>query len=118
MAVEVHRQIQFFVPRRNTKITLSDLQDDHYQPMTVSTRVIHSFQHDLESIFWIIVWTLTARIKIAELQKYAMSIFRNNHDCPLKHELCLTHPDKLVWEIQQRDKSGALENMINPTEYL
>ncbi|PPQ78291.1 hypothetical protein CVT25_011750 [Psilocybe cyanescens] len=39
--------------------------------------VIHNFQHDLESVWWILLWTLTCRIVHAPCNTWALPIFQN-----------------------------------------
>ncbi len=40
-------------------------------------QVIYNFQYDLESVWWIILWTLLARVTHAPGQKYALEIYVN-----------------------------------------
>lgn len=45
-----------------------------------TTRVIHNFQHDLESLWWILPWTVTCRIDSDAAFAYGRPIFVNQTD--------------------------------------
>jgi len=74
--------------RTEEEIEAIDLQQEHSNrnrslpgtPCDVEPThqyVVHNFQHDLESLWWIILWTLTHRTKYAEARQYAKKIFQN-----------------------------------------
>ena len=48
-----------------------------YRPGPSRTVVVHNFQHDIESIFWIALYTVTAHIDHEPGQEFAKRIFRN-----------------------------------------
>ncbi|EAU89792.2 other/FunK1 protein kinase [Coprinopsis cinerea okayama7 len=48
-------------------------------PTIVAPRiVIHGFQHDLESVWWIILWLITMRVAEDLPRKFGKRVFRNN----------------------------------------
>ncbi|KAG8938392.1 hypothetical protein FRC04_008941 [Tulasnella sp. 424] len=65
--------------------------------------VLHNFQHDLESIFWIVLWTLLARFpptqrSTEEQRKFEAelySIFQNASTCPPGRERVFTRRGEL-----------------------
>jgi len=38
--------------------------------------VVHNFQHDVESVWWITLWTLTGRVDHVEAKNYANAVFQ------------------------------------------
>lgn len=53
--------------------------------------VIHNFQHDVESLWWISLYTATARIEHAPSQQYAKKIFQHRTDLWDDRGECLLH---------------------------
>ncbi|TFK45769.1 hypothetical protein OE88DRAFT_1096107 [Heliocybe sulcata] len=54
MAVEIASELHIFVPQRGFRRKADSIRVHH---------VIHNFQHDLESFFWLLLWTLLDRIE-------------------------------------------------------
>jgi len=53
-------------------------------PPKPDVHVVHNFQHDLESLWWSVVWTLTHRSGHTPAREYADRIFQNQ--MTLSHE--------------------------------
>ncbi|PPQ88974.1 hypothetical protein CVT25_005073 [Psilocybe cyanescens] len=43
-----------------------------------SNGIVHNFQHDLESVWWIILWTITCRVAGNPAQLFGQQIFHNS----------------------------------------
>ncbi|PPQ88968.1 hypothetical protein CVT25_005067 [Psilocybe cyanescens] len=56
--------------------------------------VIHNFQHDLESVWWIMLWSLTARIQHKLSNNWAKTIFQNTLQLSTPRKRCFT---KSIW---------------------
>jgi len=52
-------------------------EPNHAAPAQHRNAIIYNFQYDLESVWWIILWTLLARIAHAPGQEYAFRIYVN-----------------------------------------
>jgi hypothetical protein len=61
---------------------------DH-RPDPSRTVVVHNFQYDIESIFWIALYTVTAHIDHGPGRKFAKLIFRNTVVLHLARAKCL-----------------------------
>ncbi|TFK28321.1 hypothetical protein FA15DRAFT_691960 [Coprinopsis marcescibilis] len=58
----------------------SDFTEEHtilIQSILTAVLIKHSFQHDLESIWWIVLWLITMRVDHAISRDYAKDIFQN-----------------------------------------
>ncbi|KAG9018847.1 hypothetical protein FRB90_008960 [Tulasnella sp. 427] len=66
MAVEIHKQIPFARTRSKPSVPPSNVVPVKHeaQPTTHVCGVIHNFQHDLESIFWVLLWTMLRRVPL------------------------------------------------------
>jgi len=53
-----------------------------YAPPRSDVHVVHNFQHDLESLWWAVLWTLTYRSGHAPARIYAGRIFQNQMTLP------------------------------------
>lgn len=51
--------------------------------------VVHNPQHDLESFWWILLWSITARIDNVKSKEFVKSIFVNSIDDSQAREHCL-----------------------------
>lgn len=49
----------------------------------------HNFQHDNESFFWSLLWTISARINNQDLEAYASCFFRADVDCSRARETAM-----------------------------
>lgn len=65
----------------------SDADDSVLRPP-----VVHNFQHDLESVWWIVLWTCTLRVNYEPSRTWARTIFRNSNKLCRERELCFTSP--------------------------
>lgn len=61
--------------------TRNVLAEEPGPPMKTPDPVVYNFQHDLESLWWIILWILTTRVDHLDSQLYAQSIFINELGC-------------------------------------
>jgi hypothetical protein len=52
--------------------------------------IIYNFQHDLESIWWILMWTLTARVPHNPSRDFASKIFQNRISLTRERADCIT----------------------------
>jgi hypothetical protein len=52
-------------------------------------QVIYNFQHDLESVWWILMWTLTARVLHQPSTDFAKTIFKNQTSLWHEREVCI-----------------------------
>ncbi|KAG9000437.1 hypothetical protein FRB90_011824, partial [Tulasnella sp. 427] len=64
--------------------------------------VIHNFQHDVESVFWVVLWTLLMRLrsdasreKSADFHSQLSEIFQYTGDCSPRREKLLTGKNEL-----------------------
>ncbi|KAA1476318.1 hypothetical protein DENSPDRAFT_505805 [Dentipellis sp. KUC8613] len=51
--------------------------------------MIHNFEHDLESLFWLFLWTITVRTGDTRTQDLVSSIFVHSSDCSVDREKAL-----------------------------
>jgi len=69
---------------------------ESFEKQTVETertpQVVHNFQHDLESVWWILLWTITCRIAHPPSQAYAKTIFDNSMRSSLQRYDALAEP--------------------------
>jgi hypothetical protein len=82
MAIEIMNQRLFYQPVAEIPATLL-LEQLMVAPSTTYPRSVHhNFQHDVESFFWLLLWTLTGRLDDDKIQNYSKSIFQNSPFCP------------------------------------
>ncbi|KIO21041.1 hypothetical protein M407DRAFT_29307 [Tulasnella calospora MUT 4182] len=107
MAIEIQRQVLIYDPNPLTAWSMPELDGDVPQSnLQTPTGVIHNFEHDMESIFWLFLWTLLLRFpskRSAEQKKEfagALSaIFQDTTLCPPEREHIFT-------------RSGALNTLL------
>lgn len=76
MPFEIQSGEQLFVRKL---VTHSDPWLETHLDVTASPLpVIHNFQHDLESLWWIVLWIVTMRMNHPPSQKHARPIFQNS----------------------------------------
>lgn len=46
----------------------------------IAEPIVHNFQHDVESIWWIALWTLTSRVGYHPAKEYANTVFQTTLD--------------------------------------
>jgi hypothetical protein len=104
---------------RKLNFNVDELDEDG--PETTVTQpaphqvVIYNFQHDLESIWWILMWTLTARVSHDPSILFASKIFQN------KTSLCRERADCILEDISLRLRNCleiSLRRFIRPLEML
>ncbi|PPQ85559.1 hypothetical protein CVT25_006729 [Psilocybe cyanescens] len=54
--------------------------------------VVHNFLHDLESLWWLILWTLTSRIQDPKCKNWLALVFQNITDLSSKRRRCFEYP--------------------------
>lgn len=86
-----------------------DLEPDPIPP------VIHNFQHGVESLFWVILWTYLARLKDSEghLPERIMSLlphlFQNSSKCPTWRRHALFAPNEFWIKLRAAFTDGPQE---------
>jgi hypothetical protein len=60
------------------------------KPEKNGPQVIYNFQHDLESVWWILMWTLIARVLYRPSSDFANMIFKNQTSLWHEREMCIT----------------------------
>ncbi|KAF4623082.1 hypothetical protein D9613_001538 [Agrocybe pediades] len=87
MPIEILKQSYLYLDLDSIEATAGgdtpDASDAPAQPHVVVT---HNFQHDLESLWWIILWTLTCRVKFDDSQGFGKRIFANSLFTTLQRE--------------------------------
>ncbi|PPQ83150.1 hypothetical protein CVT25_005393 [Psilocybe cyanescens] len=84
----------YFMPHEilaNRHIYISAVDgDEHKDPFSTDRIqvVIHNFQHDLESVWWLLLWTLVARIKHDISNDWAKMIFQNTLHLSIARDRC------------------------------
>lgn len=63
--------------------------------------VVYNFQHDLESLWWIALWILTARVDHPASQLYAQLIFINGLQCSNERANVFTREDHLAAQLRE-----------------
>ena len=58
MAVEIQKQTHLYIPQQSSHETWLNLLAGN---TSKSHFVVHNFEHDMESIFWLLLWTLLVR---------------------------------------------------------
>ncbi|KAG8950086.1 hypothetical protein FRC04_007940 [Tulasnella sp. 424] len=119
MPVEIQRQILFYNPAASRKMP-SRVKPKNKEPdnnnnkssssseessdeeasesdLKRSIGVIHNFEHDMESIFWLLLWILSVRFppertaqQERECQRAVSTIFQNTSQCPPEREQIFT----------------------------
>ncbi|KAG8922351.1 hypothetical protein FRC00_007541 [Tulasnella sp. 408] len=102
MAIEIQRQIYIYRPDASMEFPPVDSDQEQQgspaQTDPESSGVIHNFEHDMESVFWVLLWTLLVRFPPArsDAQKAAFSkdlssIFQNSGSCSPGREKIFTN---------------------------
>ncbi|KAA1476312.1 hypothetical protein DENSPDRAFT_884235, partial [Dentipellis sp. KUC8613] len=98
MPIEIQRQIHIYEPTKETKFRglplLSAIEESE------SPRMIHNFQHDLESLFWVFLWTITVRAGNEKTRQHVAQIFQQDSHCSRERELVITAGRELVRELE------------------
>lgn len=71
-----------FLENKDADLQEGDDDDDDDEDEAIRIRpnqfVVHNFQHDLESVWWVPLWTLTARVKRKSSNDWAKEVFQNS----------------------------------------
>ncbi|KAG8989033.1 hypothetical protein FRB90_002440 [Tulasnella sp. 427] len=101
MAVEILKQALIYWEPPSTSIDY-DSEDPPTTTAPSHVPVIHNFQHDVESVFWVILWTLLARLpsdasreKSAHFHSELSQILQHTGDCSSQRETLFTRPNEL-----------------------
>ncbi|KAA1476308.1 hypothetical protein DENSPDRAFT_784822 [Dentipellis sp. KUC8613] len=104
MAIEIQRRV--YIYRQDDEFSLSNniLKYPKRQDFrnVQSLNVIHNFEHDLESMFWLLLWTITVRTGDANTQDLVASIFRQSLSCSTDREKAITSGDELMKKLEAR----------------
>ena len=96
MAVEIMKQIAFLKPQRATigePIPTLDTLLLHVPALDTEQHVVHNFQHNLESVWWILVWILTARTGNTSeaCKQFVQQVFVVSMVVSKERETCIVH---------------------------
>ncbi|KAG8929939.1 hypothetical protein FRC01_003486 [Tulasnella sp. 417] len=115
MAIEIQRQVPIYRPPSR----LPPLDMPESQP-NVQTDIIHNFEHDMESIFWLSLWILLVRFPSKRAQEQETefagalpAIFRDTSECPTDRELLFTNHNALR-NFLTRWLNPELERFVQP----
>ncbi|KAG8999423.1 hypothetical protein FRB90_012078 [Tulasnella sp. 427] len=64
MAIEIHKQIPFAIKRSKPTLNNAVRVKHATGPTAPVPGVIYNFRHDLESIFWVLLWALLERVPL------------------------------------------------------
>ena len=107
MAIEIHSQVHLYIHHATLEESWSaGLAGDVSQ--SNGPCVVHNFQHDMESIFWILLWTILVRFPCdldsskerSEFTGILSEIFQDTSICSLRRE-------------QVFSQAGALCNLLS-----
>lgn len=93
MAVEIQKQVHLYIPPPPEKKS-----KDRNTRRTDSPFVVHNFEHDMESIFWLLLWTLLVRFPYNGRSAFASTlsiIFRDSSICSPEREGVFTQGGRL-----------------------
>uniref|UniRef100_A0A8H8CNM9 Fungal-type protein kinase domain-containing protein n=1 Tax=Psilocybe cubensis TaxID=181762 RepID=A0A8H8CNM9_PSICU len=99
MAHEVLGRSYIFQPvATEARSVTSDESTNPFAPVSemivgVNREVVaHNFQHDLESIWWLLLWTMACRIDCKSSHAWARPIFQNVEDLTEERAHCFCYP--------------------------
>ncbi|KAF8191342.1 other/FunK1 protein kinase [Pholiota molesta] len=79
--------------------------------------IIYNFQHDLESVWWILLWTLTSRVPYEPSTDFAKKVFQNRTTMWMERKNCIMYdisrPLIACLEPSLRPFAAPLENARN-----
>ncbi|KDQ22354.1 hypothetical protein PLEOSDRAFT_1068715 [Pleurotus ostreatus PC15] len=109
---------RYIVPRQpgaqKPKLVVDDLTNGR-RPQPRGPPPVYNFQHDLESIWWIFVWTITCRVSHDPSVAFGRKIFQNLMDPPLTKLNFLEDP---ISEEFMGCLSSPLQQLASPLEVL
>ncbi|KAA1475769.1 hypothetical protein DENSPDRAFT_842618 [Dentipellis sp. KUC8613] len=92
IAIEIQRQRYFSSYRQPSRAprTWANIDDPSKVPAP-RPLIIHNFEHDLESFFWLLLWSITTRLRNDEIDTLVNPIFQHNLNCsPQREEAFIT----------------------------
>ncbi|TFY52299.1 hypothetical protein EVG20_g10608 [Dentipellis fragilis] len=98
MAIEIQRQSHIYRPRK--AVGLEELPSRITIKHSKSLLMIHNFEHDLESLFWVLLWTITVRGGNESTQRRVGLIFQQDSHCSREREEVITAGSELVEELE------------------
>ncbi|KAJ8701572.1 hypothetical protein PTI98_000336 [Pleurotus ostreatus] len=81
------------LPPRDTTIDFATFTKS-VAPDAAQMPLVYNFQHDLESIWWIFLWTVTCRVSHTPSIVYGQDIFKNTMQLSSERLKCLLYPIK------------------------
>ncbi|KAA1476309.1 hypothetical protein DENSPDRAFT_843225 [Dentipellis sp. KUC8613] len=98
MPIEIQRQDYIYWPTKAVEFhglpSLSTIEESE------SPRMIHNFEHDLESLFWVFLWTITVRAGNENTRRHVARIFQQDSQCSREREKVITAGGDLVEELE------------------
>ena len=82
--------------------------------------VIHNPQHDLESLWWLFLWSITARVNNVQSREFVKKVFVNSTDGSRTRDTCLETPVPFEDYLDERlhaDFPACIEVMRNTLFY-
>jgi len=124
MAVEIQKQIYLYIPQSTLDETWSDLVAGKASKPN-SHFVVHNFEHDMESIFWLLLWTLLVRFPCnldsdkerSEFAGILSEIFQDTSICSPKREEVFSQGGAL-YDLLARFLAPQLESLQAPLDAL
>ncbi|TFY59789.1 hypothetical protein EVG20_g7659 [Dentipellis fragilis] len=99
MAIEIQRHVYIY-RTDDAAYYLSSGQFEFDDPLDLSGNedpvMIHNFEHDLESFFWLLLWTITVRTGDVKTQNLVSSIFHQSSQCSSAREKAITDGRELI----------------------
>ncbi|TFY65936.1 hypothetical protein EVG20_g5161 [Dentipellis fragilis] len=99
MPIEIQRQGHIYRPRK--AVELEELPSRSTIEQSKSPRMIHNFEHDLESLFWVLLWTITVRAGNESTRRHVARIFQQDSHCSREREEVITAGNELVGELEE-----------------
>ncbi|TFY70847.1 hypothetical protein EVG20_g2144 [Dentipellis fragilis] len=119
MPIEIQRQI--YIYRRNDVLDSSNNILDYDHPLDLTDdkplHMIHNFEHDLESFFWLLLWTITVRTGDINTQNLVSSIFLQSSQCSPDREKAITDSRGLISGLNT-NISQELKELVEPVARL
>ncbi|KAA1476319.1 hypothetical protein DENSPDRAFT_784887 [Dentipellis sp. KUC8613] len=94
MPIEIQRQIYIYRISSKTDLFNEELGYSAFDS-SPPPPMIHNFEHDLESFFWFLLWTVTVRTGEKNTQDLVAPIFVNSSECSPAREEAITDGDHL-----------------------
>ncbi|TFY51765.1 hypothetical protein EVG20_g10848 [Dentipellis fragilis] len=99
MAIEIQRRDHIYQPRK--AVGLKELPKRSAIKHSKPPLMIHNFEHDLESLFWVLLWTITIRAGDESTQQHVASIFQQSSHCSRERGKVITSGSEIVEELEE-----------------